>query len=114
MSKPLVSDSVASSSLVANASVIACENVSKIVETAEAPITILSDVSLSVSAGESVAILGQSGSGKTTLLCLLAGLDIPSSGSIRLLDEPLENLNDDERAILRQRHAGFVFQALPR
>lgn len=56
-------------------------------------------------------MVGQSGSGKTTLLSLLAGLDIPTSGSIQLFQHSLENLSEDERAALRNQYIGFVFQA---
>jgi putative ABC transport system ATP-binding protein len=78
---------------------------------AEQPLHILKSVSLSVNAGESLAIVGASGSGKSTLLGLLAGLDRPSSGSIRMLGHPLEQLSEDARAQVRARHVGFVFQS---
>jgi putative ABC transport system ATP-binding protein len=72
---------------------------------------ILKDISLSIMPGESVAITGASGSGKTTLLGLLAGLDLPSSGEIRLLEHPLHQLDEDGRASLRLGAVGFVFQS---
>lgn len=72
---------------------------------------ILHDVNLKIVKGESVAITGTSGSGKTTLLGLLAGLDVPSSGEITLLDKNLSLLNEDERASLRLGKVGFVFQS---
>ena len=72
---------------------------------------ILSDVTLSAKTGEAVAILGTSGAGKSTLLGLLAGLDTPSSGHVRLLGEELGSLNEDGRAALRAGQVGFVFQS---
>lgn len=74
------------------------------------PLTILHDISFAVVAGETVAIVGASGSGKSTLLGLLAGLDLPSSGSVRLAGEDLGGLDEDARAVLRGRLLGFVFQ----
>ena len=74
-------------------------------------LTILHDISFSVAAGETVAIIGASGSGKSTLLGLLAGLDLPSSGTVTLAGHPLTGLSEDERAMLRGRLLGFVFQS---
>ena len=74
-------------------------------------LTILHEISFSVAAGETVAIIGASGSGKSTLLGLLAGLDLPSSGSVTLAGHPLAGLSEDERATLRGRLLGFVFQS---
>lgn len=75
-----------------------------------APLTVLDDVSLEVAAGEFIAVLGPSGSGKTTLLGLLAGLDFPSSGSVELDQTLLFELSEDQRAQLRAKRVGFVFQ----
>lgn len=72
---------------------------------------ILKDINLQVSESESIAVIGQSGSGKTTLLSMLAGLDTPTKGSITLFQHALENLDEDERAALRNQYIGFVFQA---
>ncbi|KRG37282.1 ABC transporter ATP-binding protein [Stenotrophomonas panacihumi] len=66
---------------------------------------------MSVAAGDSVAIVGASGSGKTTLLGLLAGLDLPSRGSIVLAGQALDALDEEARAALRAREVGFVFQS---
>jgi len=75
------------------------------------PLLILHDVNFAVAAGESLAIVGASGSGKSTLLGLLAGLDLPSSGSVRLNGIDLFALDEDGRARLRGELAGFVFQS---
>lgn len=72
---------------------------------------ILDDVSLGVNAGETVAITGASGSGKTTLLGILAGLDVPSRGSVSLDGQCLETLDEEARAQVRRRLVGFVFQS---
>jgi len=82
----------------------------KSVEGPEGVIRILDGVDLAVAEGESVAIVGASGSGKTTLLGLLAGLDLPSAGSIALAGQRLETLDEEARAALRAREVGFVFQ----
>ena len=74
-------------------------------------LTILDHVSLEIPSGQFVAVLGPSGSGKSTLLSLLAGLDRPSSGSVLLDGLPLENLSEDQLALLRRDKVGFVFQA---
>lgn len=84
---------------------------SKIVSDANGPLSILDDINLTVAAGQTVAVLGPSGSGKSTLLGLLAGLDVPSSGSVRLFGEELFALDEDGRARLRARTLGFVFQS---
>ena len=75
------------------------------------PLSILDDITLQIPQGSSVAITGASGSGKTTLLGLLAGLDAPSSGDIKLLGQSMLNLDEDQRAALRLGQVGFVFQS---
>lgn len=74
-------------------------------------LNILDNVSFSVDAGEAIAITGSSGSGKSTLLGLLAGLDLPSSGQVKLLGHDLFALDEEGRAALRAAHVGFVFQS---
>ena len=73
-------------------------------------LTVLREVSFSLPAGASLAIVGPSGSGKTTLLGLCAGLDTATSGDVMLAGEKLGEMNEDARALVRNRHVGFVFQ----
>jgi putative ABC transport system ATP-binding protein len=84
---------------------------SKIVQSGDAPLTILDAVAFDIDERETVAISGASGSGKTTLLGLLAGLDDPTSGDVVLDGVSLSTLDQDGRAALRQRLVGFVFQS---
>jgi len=83
----------------------------KTVDNGGEPLTILQDISFSVMPGETVAIVGASGSGKSTLLGLLAGLDEPSAGGVHLDGVLLNDLDEDQRAALRGRLLGFVFQS---
>ena len=86
-------------------------NLTKIVTSGEAPLTILDAVGFAIDAGDTVAVVGASGSGKTTLLGLLAGLDRPSSCEVWLDGSALSGLDEDARAAQRQRLLGFVFQS---
>jgi len=90
---------------------IRASGLGKQVITGDAELTILDDVSFEVHSGQSVAIIGVSGSGKSTLLGLLAGLDTPSTGSVRIDGHDLFALDEDGRAALRGRMVGFVFQS---
>jgi len=72
---------------------------------------ILKGISIELNGGETLAIIGASGSGKTTLLGLLAGLDLPTRGEVRLVNHELTHLDENARARLRRRHVGFVFQS---
>lgn len=94
-----------------NTPVIEAVSLSKHVTSSETRLTILQDLQLRVAPGETVAIVGASGSGKSTLLGLLAGLDNPSDGQVRLNGVALDSLDEDARAVLRGREIGFVFQS---
>src|SRR5262245_12007721 len=91
--------------------------VSRIHELGEARVSALDGVSLSIRRGEMGSIVGPSGSGKSTLLNLIGTLDRPSSGNYFLDGEPVDALDDDELAAIRNEKLGFVFQSfklLPR
>jgi len=90
---------------------IEVRNLSQQVADSSGTLTILDNVSFSARAGEALAITGSSGSGKSTLLGLLAGLDVPTSGQVRLLGHDLFSLDEEGRAALRAAHVGFVFQS---
>jgi putative ABC transport system ATP-binding protein len=102
-------DQVASQSR--DTAVLVADKVVKEVSSPEGSLTILSDIGFSIAAGESVAIQGASGAGKSTLLALLAGLDLPTSGSIWLNGARLTELDEDGRAAVRAASVGFVFQS---
>jgi putative ABC transport system ATP-binding protein len=93
------------------AAVLAAHNIGKKVSSHEGSLTILSGVSFSIAAGESVAVVGPSGAGKSTLLALLAGLDLPSEGYVMLNGVNLGQLDEDGRARVRAESVGFVFQS---
>ena len=80
-------------------------------ESGDKQITILRDLDLEILSGEQVAIIGSSGSGKSTLLSLLAGLDVPTSGSVNVNQQVFSSLDEDGRALIRGQHMGFVFQS---
>jgi len=87
------------------------QHLSKQVNSPEGLLTILDRVSLDITRGESIAIVGASGAGKSTLLGLLAGLDVPTEGKIWLGNEEITALDEDGRAALRADNVGFVFQS---
>jgi len=91
--------------------ILSVDSVSKKVTSFDGELTLIHDINFSIASGESVAIIGASGAGKSTLLGILAGLDTPSSGEVRLAGKNLFSLNEDARAQLRGEWIGFVFQS---
>ena len=90
---------------------IEVEHVTKQVSDSAGVLTILDDIHFSLRERESVAIVGASGSGKSTLLSIVAGLDLPTSGTVRLAGIDIFNLDEDARAAVRAERLGFVFQS---
>lgn len=86
------------------------DNLKKSYKNGQKDLVVLDDISFEIEAGETFAIVGPSGSGKTTLLGLCAGLDRADSGKIELCGTDLNSLNEDERALLRNKEVGFIFQ----
>jgi putative ABC transport system ATP-binding protein len=91
--------------------VLSANHLGKKVTSSDGSLIILHDICFDIAKGESVAITGASGSGKSTLLGLLAGLDLPTSGNVGLMNQNLNDLSEDGRANLRAKHVGFVFQS---
>ena len=91
--------------------IIAVEHVNKSVTDSTGTLDILRDIDFTLAARETAAIVGASGSGKSTLLSIIAGLDTPTSGTVRLAGHDLFAIDEDERAALRARQVGFVFQS---
>lgn len=89
---------------------IIAANIEQTYESAGRSLTVLRNINLSIAENDFVAIVGPSGSGKTTLLGLLAGLDLPSSGTVTIDGQNLNGLSEDERSKLRGEKVGFVFQ----
>jgi len=90
--------------------ILGLKNISKIYRSGERDLTVLHDINISIHTSETVSIVGPSGSGKTTLLGLCAGLDNPTNGDIELCGSVISNMNENEKASLRNRKVGFVFQ----
>src|SRR5687767_3752294 len=94
-----------------NNSVLTARGIGKTVKSGASDLAILREIDLAVTRGEAVAVVGASGSGKSTLLAILAGLDTPSVGDVRLDGQDLFSLDEDARARLRAMNVGFVFQS---
>jgi len=90
--------------------ILSVVNVTKTYQSGSRKLTVLDNVNFTIEEGESVAIVGPSGSGKTTLLGLCAGLDYATSGSVVLNGHALETLSEDQRAAVRNKEVGFIFQ----
>ena len=91
--------------------VIAVEHISKSVTDSTGSLAILRDIDFSLAPKETVAIVGASGSGKSTLLSIIAGLDTPTLGTVRVAGEDIFALSEDQRAAVRSQKMGFVFQS---
>ncbi|MEC7118778.1 MAG: lipoprotein-releasing ABC transporter ATP-binding protein LolD [Pseudomonadota bacterium] len=91
-------------------SVLSALSLTKTFDDGRHNVTVLHGLNLSVTAGEFVSIVGASGSGKSTLLHLLGGLDLPTSGEVTLMGQPLSQLGETQRGDLRNQHLGFVYQ----
>lgn len=93
---------------VSPSNVLACSSLHKTYHGLD--VAVLNGIDLSVNAGEQIAIVGSSGSGKSTLLHLLGGLDAPSAGEVRVLNQNLADLSEAKKGLLRNRSLGFVYQ----
>lgn len=93
-----------------NSLVISSRNLSKTFSQGKLNVSVLNDINLDVAKGERIAIVGASGSGKSTLLHLLGGLDNASSGSVAILGQDVQAMNETQRGKLRNRSLGFVYQ----
>jgi putative ABC transport system ATP-binding protein len=94
-----------------NSNVLTARGIGKAVKSGSADLVILREIDLEVTCGDVLAVVGASGSGKSTLLAILAGLDTPSAGRVHIEGEDLFALDEDQRAGLRGRSVGFVFQS---
>ena len=90
--------------------ILTTENLKKIYETPSGKVYALDGVSVSVSEGEFIAVVGSSGSGKTTFLNMIGGLDRPTAGPVQIRSKPLGSLSSEELTVFRRRNIGFVFQ----
>ncbi|MBT8307331.1 MAG: ABC transporter ATP-binding protein [Maribacter sp.] len=92
------------------AKILNVHNLKKTYKSGDRELTVLDEISFAIEEGDTFAIVGPSGSGKTTLLGLCAGLDQIDSGTIELCGSELGTIDEDQRALLRNRHVGFIFQ----
>ncbi|MBC7445970.1 MAG: ABC transporter ATP-binding protein [Polaromonas sp.] len=92
-------------------SIVSVEHVFKSVTDSTGSLTILRDINFALNPRETAAIVGASGSGKSTLLTIIAGLDVPTQGTVRLAGQDIFSLSEDDRAALRAQKVGFVFQS---
>lgn len=90
--------------------IISCRSLRKSYYQGKLEVPVLMGIDLDIQAGETLAIVGTSGSGKSTLLHLLGGLDAPTSGDIRIMDQNIAGINEEERCRLRNRSLGFIYQ----
>ncbi len=102
----MANDSITNNEMASN--IVACSGLHKTYHGLE--VAVLNGIDLNVNAGEQVAIVGTSGSGKSTLLHLLGGLDVPSSGQVRILNQDLAHMNETKKGLLRNQSLGFVYQ----
>jgi putative ABC transport system ATP-binding protein len=98
-------------SVVSSGAIVAVQHIYKSVSDSTGTLTILRDIDFALAPRETAAIVGASGSGKSTLLSIIAGLDTPTSGTVRLAGQDIFALNEDDRAALRAQKVGFVFQS---
>lgn len=90
--------------------ILSVEKLSRVYKSGSRELTVLNDINFDIQQQETVSIVGPSGSGKTTLLGLCAGLDSPTRGTVSLMGQQINGLSEDERALLRNKHIGFIFQ----
>ena len=90
--------------------ILSIEHLTKVYGTGPAAVRALDDVSLTIEAGEFVAIVGSSGSGKSTLMHLMGGVDRPTSGTVRMNGEDVYKRTDEQLAVFRRREVGLVYQ----
>ena len=107
----LMSNSNSASSDTTSTHIVAVEHVFKSVVDSTGTLDILQDIDFALAPRETAAIVGASGSGKSTLLSIIAGLDTPTRGTVKLAGQDLFTIDEDERAALRARKVGFVFQS---
>jgi len=91
--------------------ILELKNITKEVNSPEGLLTIVKDINLTVEQGKPISLVGPSGSGKTTLLAIMAGLDLPTLGTVNLLGSEITTLDEDKRAQIRGQDVGFVFQS---